>query len=646
MRDVMAPGGIIYRVSPDGKDFEIYSSGYRNIFDAAINHEGELFTYDADMEYDFNTSWYRPTRICHAVSGSEFGWRNGAGKWPEWYPDSLPATLNVGPGSPTGMTFGYGAKFPASYQEAMFSCDWSWGRLYAIRLKPEGSTYTATKEEFLNGAPLPLTDVIINPQDGAMYFTIGGRRVQSGLYRVTYTGAESTAPAAPKTDPAAAQARATRLKLEAFHGKTDPQAVDTAWPYLDNPDRFIRSAARVAIEWQPATEWTEKALGEKKPARQVQALLALARATGIDKFHRKPGDPPADKEMEARILAALQAIDWNRLDEEQRVTLVRDYEISLNRFGRPDDATVAGILAQLDPRFPAEKFELNWMLCETLVYLQSPMVAAKAIALLEKAPAQEEQIEYARSLRMLKAGWTTPLHTAYFNWFLKAANYRGGASFGRFIEFIRKDAVGSLSPEEKTELREVLAKEAVKMTPLQATASVLAGRKTVREWKLDDLAADADAGMKARDYDTGRRMFGAAGCVVCHRFGNEGGMTAPDLTTAGARYSPRDLLDQIINPSKEINEQFVPMIITRNDGETVTGVIVNLNGDTVSVNTDPADPNQQTSVDRKSVKSIEPSKISPMPEGLLNMLTKDEILDLVAYVLCGGDPKSKAFGKR
>ena len=56
MRDVLAPGGIIYRVSPDGKEFEVVASGFRNIFDAAFNRDGELFTYDADMEYDFNTS--------------------------------------------------------------------------------------------------------------------------------------------------------------------------------------------------------------------------------------------------------------------------------------------------------------------------------------------------------------------------------------------------------------------------------------------------------------------------------------------------------------------------------------------------------------------------------------------------------------
>ena len=88
----------------DGKDFEVYSSGYRNIFDAAFNRDGELFTYDADMEYDFNTPWYRPTRICHVVSGREVGWRNGAGKRPPWYPDQRPTVLQSRHGAPPGRT--------------------------------------------------------------------------------------------------------------------------------------------------------------------------------------------------------------------------------------------------------------------------------------------------------------------------------------------------------------------------------------------------------------------------------------------------------------------------------------------------------------------------------------------------------------
>ncbi|HBL45814.1 MAG TPA: heme-binding protein, partial [Planctomycetaceae bacterium] len=417
-RGVLAPGGIIYRVSPDGQKFEAYASGFRNIFDAAVNRDGELFTYDADMEYDFNTPWYRPTRICHVTSGAEFGWRNGAGKRPPFYADNLPGVLDIGPGSPTGMTFGYGAKFPAKYQNALYALDWSWGKLYAIHLKPEGSSYTATKEEFVTGAPLPITDAIIRPQDGAMYFTIGGRRVQSGLYRVTYVGDESTEPVQAK--PTKNKARETRHTLEAFHGKQDPQAIEVAWPYLADKDRFIRFAARTAVEHQPTDSWAEKALTESDPARQVEALLALARVTGVCPQHRNEQTPEVDTAMRDRLLSAVINLDDAKLDLTQQLTLQRTLQIILNRFGRPDDATVAKLIDKFDPLFPAKSPKLNWLLCETLAWLQSPTVAEKAIALIQSAPTQEEQMQYARSIRMLQAGWTPELHKAYFEWFLKA----------------------------------------------------------------------------------------------------------------------------------------------------------------------------------------------------------------------------------
>src|SRR5438105_5851795 len=154
MAGVLGPGGCIYHVDPDGKNWELVSTGYRNPFDAAFNRHGDLFTYDADMESDLNTPWYRPARVCLAASGSEFGWRNGAGKWPAYYPDSLPAILDIGPGSPTGVVFGYGTKFPPKYQDALFICDWSYGKLYAVHLRAEGSAYKAEPEEFVTGTPL------------------------------------------------------------------------------------------------------------------------------------------------------------------------------------------------------------------------------------------------------------------------------------------------------------------------------------------------------------------------------------------------------------------------------------------------------------------------------------------------------------
>ncbi|MEO2012491.1 MAG: c-type cytochrome [Pirellulaceae bacterium] len=632
-RGKLAPGGIIYRVSPDGKKFEAYASGFRNIFDAAVNRDGELFTYDADMEYDFNTPWYRATRICHVVSGAEFGWRNGAGKRPPFYADNLPGVLDIGPGSPTGMTFGYGAKFPAKYQNALFALDWSWGKLYAVHLTPNGSSYTATKEEFVTGAPLPITDAIIHPIDGAMYFTIGGRRVQSGLYRVTYVGEQSTALVQTKT--INNKARSARHALEAYHGNLDPQAINVAWSYLADKDRFIRFAARTALEHQPVATWAEKALTESDSAKQVEALLALARVTGVCPQHRNEQTPRVDIAMRDKLLLAVTSIDVSSLEVSQQLTLHRTTQIILNRFGRPDELMVQKLIDSFDPFFPAESFELNWLLCETLAWLQSPTVAKKAMSLIVSAPTQEEQMQYARSIRMLKTGWTPSLHTAYFEWFLKAHSYRGGASFETFIQFIRDDAIASLSELEKVSLAELLATKPVRKSALENLGEIFAGRTTTK-WTLEDLSAAARTGLKKRDFANGRRMFAAAGCFACHRFGNEGGITGPDLTSAGRRYSPHDLLDQVINPSKVINEQFSAVTVATESGQVHTGVVVNLNGDSMTLNTDLTDPFKQVKIDRKQIEELVVSKISPMPEGLFNRMTKEEILDLIAYLVSGG----------
>lgn len=641
-RGVLGPGGIIYKVDPDGKNFEAYSNGFRNIFDAAFNREGELFTYDADMEYDFNVPWYRPTRICQVTSGSEFGWRNGAGKRPVFYPDNLPGVLDIGPGSPTGVTFGYGAKFPAKYQDALYALDWSWGKLYAVHLKQEGSSYTATKEEFVTGAPLPITDAIIHPGDGAMYFTIGGRRVQSGLYRVTYVGDEATT--LVESEATVTKETELRRELEAFHGKQDANAIAAAWPQLKNEDRFIRWAARIAVEHQPVGSWADKALAESDPRVQVEALLALARVTGVCPQHRNADTPAVDTAMRAKLLKAVLSIDMPKLDPTSQLTLQRTIQIVLNRFGRPDDSIVERLTVAIDPLFPSDSADLNWLLCETLAYLQSPTVAAKTMALIEAAPTQEEQVQYARSIRMLKAGWTPELQNAYFEWFLKAANYRGGASFAKFIEFIRNDAVASLSDAQKVAMKELLAKKPKRISALENLGAIFEGRKET-QWKLNELVQAASSGLKGRDFQNGRKMFGASGCFACHRFQNQGGMTGPDLTTAGRRYSVRDLFDQVINPSKVINDQFSAVMVITDNGLVHRGVVVNLNNDRLTLNTDLTDPNQRVNVDRNRIDEMLVSKISPMPVGLFNRMTKEEILDLVAYLISGGDPKHQYFKK-
>lgn len=438
---IMAPGGHIYNVDPDGKNWKVVSIGYRNQFDAAFNKDGELFTYDSDMEWFINLPFYRPTRMMHAVPGSDFGWRSGSATKPAYYADNLPAAVDIGPGSPCGVTFGYGAKFPAKYQEAFYGCDWSYGKLYAVHFKPQGASYVGETEEFLNGSPLPLTDVVINPKDGAMYFTIGGRGTMSGLYRVTYVGNESTEPL-PTVQAKPNPLQELRHKLEGYY-KKDPQAVAIAWPHLSSPDRHIRWAARTALEFQDPATWQDKAFSETDPVALTHAIIGLARA--------------GDKALQPRMLEVLERVGFHKLTAPQKLDYLRAYQLVFSRTGPPSDTWKANVGKRLSAFYPAGVREVNVELSRLIAYLEAPGGVAKTLALLAKAPTQEEQIDYAMSLRIVKDGWTIPQRQEYLNWFHKAANYRGHNSFNKFMYNIRAEAIENFSDGEKTALKSAIA---------------------------------------------------------------------------------------------------------------------------------------------------------------------------------------------
>lgn len=184
---VKVPGGTVIRTDINGSFIELYAGGFRNAYDIAFNRQGDLFTFDSDMEWDEGLPWYRPTRIIHTVPGAEYGWRSGWAKWPDYYIDSLPATVDIGRGSPTGVEFYNHHKYPLRYQNALFAADWSMGRILVVQLKEAEGTYRGRSEVFLEGRPLNVTDLSVGP-DGWMYFSTGGRDTEGGIYRIVWEG--------------------------------------------------------------------------------------------------------------------------------------------------------------------------------------------------------------------------------------------------------------------------------------------------------------------------------------------------------------------------------------------------------------------------------------------------------------------------
>ncbi len=175
------------RTDADGSFVELVAGGFRNAYDMAFNRDGDLFTFDSDMEWDAGLPWYRSTRMYHVTPGGEYGSRSGWSVMPDYALDALPAALEAGRGSPTGVEVYNHYAFPTPYHNAVFLCDWSQGRIIAVKTTPEGGTYKAQSGVFLEGRPLNVTDLSVGP-DGWLYFCTGGRGTEGGVYRVVWTG--------------------------------------------------------------------------------------------------------------------------------------------------------------------------------------------------------------------------------------------------------------------------------------------------------------------------------------------------------------------------------------------------------------------------------------------------------------------------
>jgi glucose/arabinose dehydrogenase len=120
-----APCGHVLCMDADAREIEIFAGGLRNAYDLAFDSRGELFTFDSDTEANWGLPWYVPTRILHIIAGGDYGFREGTGKLPSYYPDTLPSVVEVGLGCPTGVKFGTASKFPAKYQHTLKGCEGS-----------------------------------------------------------------------------------------------------------------------------------------------------------------------------------------------------------------------------------------------------------------------------------------------------------------------------------------------------------------------------------------------------------------------------------------------------------------------------------------------------------------------------------------
>ncbi|WP_297797205.1 c-type cytochrome [uncultured Eudoraea sp.] len=658
--DIKAPGGWVAKFDATGENWELISAGYRNPFDLAFNGDGELFTYDADMEWDIGMPWYRPTRICHVTPGSEYGWRTGSGKWPEYYPDNLPAVHNLEQGSPTAILSGAKLKFPTKFHDGLFIMDWSFGTIYYVDLIPKGSSYTAKREEFLSGTPLPLTDMIAG-SDGNLYFATGGRGLDSQIFRLSYNGEVTESENMPNES--GKELRKLRHELESYSVVTSEGALSKAWKNLDHQDRFIRYTSRIALENIPAKEWEQMYYSEIAPTKIIGAGIAMARQ--------------GDKRAQTDILDKLNKIIWEDLDESQQIDLLRTYTLLFIRMGEPEWPMRESIVQKLKPYFPNSSNVINRELAPIMLFLNADGTVKILCDLLEKHTKERtntsgpmlseettlrseqygplireviakmppsEAIYYGMLLSYATEGWNKELREKYFLWFYDVLSAKGGMSFKAYMENVRLQAMTHVPDEEKAYFEELSGiyspNTVVEDLPQPIGPGANYSGSTINQFLWGDKMNDYQGSIS-----DGKRAYEAALCILCHRMRGEGGATGPDLTQIGTKFGKYDLLYSIYSPNDDISDQYAFTLFHLENDKKIAGRILSETSDSIQIMPNPLNTSYTVQLAKSAVIKKELSPVSPMPSGLLNRLNEKEIADLFTYLLSGADGTHELYNK-
>ncbi|MEM6700694.1 MAG: hypothetical protein AAF599_19975, partial [Bacteroidota bacterium] len=457
-------------------------------------------------------------------------------------------------GSPTATSFGTGAAFPAKYQQALFLGDWSYGKIYAMFMQPSGATYTADYEPFIIGQPLNITDMIVGA-DGAIYFTTGGNGTDTGLFRVTYNGDESTEQVEPKNE--LHPNMILRRELEQFHFAAEGEGLGLALENIGHEDRFVRNAAKTILERNDPETWMATLKESNETTKKIALITALIRSDSSNQY-------------QDIIFDELGAFDFANLEENDQLGLLRLYDLVLVRSKEAPSVRLPDLYDKFLQYYPAESEVLNKELSRLLGYVAAQQgegkeVIVRTFDLLESTSDPVQFVHYLEMIRLIPRGWTLQQRGAYRHWVTYAKdNLTGGSLYKYFLNEIEKEFDKTLTTKElnwleQNELRPIKAgyEGPVKPKP-KIVQSVFDAPKNFTKWKMEDLQyglelVSSPRDSLVRDFNRGQKMFEKGQCYNCHYMLNRGGGFGPEMTLAGNSFAVEDLLTAILEPSKDIN---------------------------------------------------------------------------------------------
>lgn len=163
-------------------------------------------------------------------------------------------------------------------------------------------------------------------------------------------------------------------------------------------------------------------------------------------------------------------------------------------------------------------------------------------------------------------------------------------------------------------------------------------------WTFDELAADLPQVRQGRSFEVGQELFQVASCTGCHKLGGAGNVFGPDLSTLDdKKHTLEAILQAIVDPSRDIEEKFQSRIFVLEDGRTVTGMVTEETDDQIKLVINPLAKDEATVIETAAIEAEKKSEVSLMPTGLLDKLSREEILDLIGYVYAKGDKNHEIY---
>lgn len=645
---ISPPGGWVCLVDPDGGRWELLCCGFRNPYDLAVLPNGQVVTFDADMEWDMGLPWYRPTRLLAVESGVDYGWRIGSDKWPADWPEAPPSLHDMGPGSPTGMAFVHGET-----TSSIVALDWTFGTAFTDRIP------------WLIGTPLPLTDVAQTwdeSGEGVVHLLTGGRGLPSSLLSVFLHdggcdwGLLSARSAELWGTPGSWPVTETRFAQQIL-GEAAAASVHPAGR-MRPPPHWVR--ARVAIERLPVEQWRDIVLAADPahPARFLCGLLALARQGNAEDLQP--------------VLDALGRATFASLSHEDRIAWLRIHALALLRLGPASGGQREALAARLLPLFPTGDERQDADLAELLACVDAKGLLDKAVPLLSPlrpsspppwaeiasrnatygaviaamlaSPPPTGQIAIANALRTVPHGWTLEQRRTFFGFVADARTRKGGSSYDGYLKAIANAAWDTCSPDERTQVAAAHANAIAERPKFRSTPPKGPGRN----WQLADADALLQKPLAGEDVAAGRNLFHAASCANCHFFAGDGGNHGPDLTSLGNKFTARDVFEALVEPSRIVSDQYSGSVLTMRDGSTLFGHVGRAHhGDAEVYEVMPARADAElVRVPVADVANVEKSPLSPMPAGLVNALGETELRQLLAFLLSRGQGLGPPSQKR